>query len=974
MPLSSKPATTLLLFFVTWLFACSFAAAQQSTTVQLTNPGLEGSYAALGSGAISGQIAPGWQDNSAWAGATVQYSQETTNPHGGASCQKIVVISAGTGQAQFQQQFPLKAANIYTASVWMRGLPGSIAILNIQQAASPYTSYAQTSVSLTADWQLVQVQGYITTTESAQLMVAASSPGTIWVDDFAVSYTPGTAGPQPNLGPISPSFFGMHVSNYTKGTLRNPGFEPPYTGVGVNNGISGQTAVNWSDNSSWANPTVTYSMDTTNPHSGAACQKIAVQSPGSGAIQFAQQVTVIPEQTYTLSAWVRGDPGMVIHLLIREAAGTYASYTPGGYPSFTLTSDWQKITVTGLVHNTDGTPAGDVLLMFHTAATGAFFVDDVTFTDASGHTVSGGVPWPTAQFGTLRLWDSDTSWTWLEPQKGVWNWEPLDMWVAEAERHGVRDILLTLGQSPTWASSNPDATSYVGAGAPAPPANNQDWQDYITAVATRYRGRIRYYEIWNEPNDPTYYTGTVAELATLTKEASQILKAIDPGNTVVSPAPYVAGYLDQLLTAGIGPYVDMLAFHIYTYATLPETAGTSLAGVRLVMAKHGVGTTPLWDTEGASGDNTTSDTVSANYVVRRYLVDLAYGSVRFDYYAWGRASKFCPAMESTDPRTLTTTAKAYRYLYGWLQGASLTQVIVDAAGNWQLWFNWPGGRTGVIVWNPTQTTQLALPSSFAARSAHDLWGGVQPVSSSTVNVTGSPVFFASTSDAAPVVATVSNAAGAGNQIAPGSLAILTGTSLAGREQNSSFYPWLMFLGLADVNLGGIDCPLVYTSPGSIVFQVPSALAAGIAQLTISSPEGLSAVSNVAIAVAGPGIFKAGAHAIALNADGRVNTAVTPAAVGSTLLVYLTGIGPVSPAVNDGEAAPSTPLSAATLAASARIGTADAAVQSLTLTPGFAGLAQAAITVPALAAGDYPLVITVGGVTSQAATVSVIPAK
>ena len=97
-------------------------------------------------------------------------------------------------------------------------------------------------------------------------------------------------------------------------------------------------------------------------------------------------------------------------------------------------------------------------------------------------------------------------------------------------------------------------------------------------------------------------------------------------------------------------------------------------------------------------------------------------------------------------------------------------------------------------------------------------------------------------------------------------------------------------------------------------------------------------------------------------------------MGSTLLVYVTGIGPVSPAVNDGEAAPSAPPAAATLAATARIGAADAPVKSLTLTPGTAGLAQAAITVPALAAGDYPLVITVDGVASQTAMVSVIPAK
>ena len=134
-------------------------------------------------------------------------------------------------------------------------------------------------------------------------------------------------------------------------------------------------------------------------------------------------------------------------------------------------------------------------------------MDDVSVTDASGQPVSGGVPWPAVGFGTLRLWDDlqGTTWAELEPAKGVWNWALLDNFVEAAEEHGVSDILLTLGQTPGWASSSPDTASglfVLSAGAPAPPADIQDWRDYVTAVAQRYKGRIRYYEIWNEPNIP----------------------------------------------------------------------------------------------------------------------------------------------------------------------------------------------------------------------------------------------------------------------------------------------------------------------------------------------------------------------------------------------------------------------------------------------------------------------------------------
>jgi hypothetical protein len=403
------------------------------------------------------------------------------------------------------------------------------------------------------------------------------------------------------------------------------------------------------------------------------------------------------------------------------------------------------------------------------------------------------VPWPATRFGTLRLWDSGTSWTSLEPLKGVWNWQPLDIWVAAAEQHRVPDILLTLGQTPAWASSNPDIVNYVGAGAPAPPADIQDWRDYITAVAQRYKGRIRYYEIWNEPNDNTYYTGTVAELAQLTAEAYTILKAVDPGNTVLSPAAYAPGYLDQLLQAGIASYVDIIAYHFYE--TPPEATAAANANVRMVMAAHGVGAIPLWDTEGASGDTTVPEDLAAAYLVRKYLVDLAFGSIRFDWYAWGKATTFCVGTEENDPRVLTEAGRAFGILLSWLQGASLTSASIDASGTWQIglsWspgasltapsidapidasgkrqlgLNWPRGASltatpidvsglrqigpprvagsrGLIVWNPTATVPFAIPGALPSVTQYDIFGNVTPVAASSVNVGASPVLLKSPS-------------------------------------------------------------------------------------------------------------------------------------------------------------------------------------------------------------------------------------
>jgi uncharacterized protein (TIGR03437 family) len=146
-----------------------------------------------------------------------------------------------------------------------------------------------------------------------------------------------------------------------------------------------------------------------------------------------------------------------------------------------------------------------------------------------------------------------------------------------------------------------------------------------------------------------------------------------------------------------------------------------------------------------------------------------------------------------------------------------------------------------------------------------------------------------------------------------------------------------------------------------------------ATLLVNSANGTSAEYPLTIDAAAPGILQYGAgRAVAADALGNLNTAANPARVGSVLVAYLTGIGSLTTTPADGAASPASPLAQALLPASATIGGANAPLLFLGLTPGFIGLAQANVQVPSLAAGDYPLVITVNGVASGPATVSVGP--
>ena len=129
---------------------------------------------------------------------------------------------------------------------------------------------------------------------------------------------------------------------------------------------------------------------------------------------------------------------------------------------------------------------------------------------------------------------------------------------------------------------------------------------------------------------------------------------------------------------------------------------------------------------------------------------------------------------------------------------------------------------------------------------------------------------------------------------------------------------------------------------------------------------------VPVATAAPGLFLQtdGAAIVQNAADDSLNTPSNPAAKGSTIVAYLTGSGPVNPAQKNGVPA-SLSLIYATAPVTATIGSATATVSFTGLTPTFIGLVQMNIVVPTtLAAGVYPLAITIDGQAANTATIAV----
>ena len=231
--------------------------------------------------------------------------------------------------------------------------------------------------------------------------------------------------------------------------------------------------------------------------------------------------------------------------------------------------------------------------------------------------------------------------------------------------------------------------------------------------------------------------------------------------------------------------------------------------------------------------------------------------------------------------------------------------------------------------------------------------------------------FSSLAFAQVTIQAVTDGAGFGPRVAPGSIATIFGTNLASSTVQAPSYPLQTTLGGTTVTVEGTAAPLFYISSSVINFQVPSATPTGTATVTVQAPGGTSAAFSFTVLAEAPAIFQSGLNrAVAQNSDGSTNSDSSPAAGGSVLTVYFTGQGPVTNPVADGTAAPISPLSDSATTFSATIGTSIASVQFLGLAPTFAGVAQANIVVPDLPSGDYQLAINVGGIVSTSAVVSV----
>jgi hypothetical protein len=166
-------------------------------------------------------------------------------------------------------------------------------------------------------------------------------------------------------------------------------------------------------------------------------------------------------------------------------------------------------------------------------------------------------------------------------RKGYYDWWRTDRIVEDAVERDLF-LIVRLDRQPFWSQPDGGALPLEN----APPADLQDFQDFCFATASRYRGKIKAYQVWNEPNLAREWgeqQPNPAEYVELLKHCYTAIKKADPNAIVISAglAPTGTGlpealpddeFLRGMYEAGGAAYFDMLGLNAPGYAASPQTS------------------------------------------------------------------------------------------------------------------------------------------------------------------------------------------------------------------------------------------------------------------------------------------------------------------------------------------------------------------------------------------------------------------
>jgi hypothetical protein len=251
---------------------------------------------------------------------------------------------------------------------------------------------------------------------------------------------------------------------------------------------------------------------------------------------------------------------------------------------------------------------------------------------------------------------SDVGWEVAEPRAPVggvhrYDWSFDDTIAAALAEHGLQWLPI-IDYSAPWAQS-------IAGVDHSPPASDSDYAAFASAFAARYGASgsfwrthpsltakpVDTYEIWNEPDNATFWRPTpdAGGYADLYASARDAIAAVDPTATViVGGLTHVASFVPAMLAArpDLRGQIDGVGLH--PYGANPLAVVANVVQARRVLTAAGLGTVPLyitefgWTTDPPSYPNYLPERLRAQYISETLaaLGHLNCGVAATIFYTW----------------------------------------------------------------------------------------------------------------------------------------------------------------------------------------------------------------------------------------------------------------------------------------------------------------------------------------------------
>ena len=535
----------------------------------------------------------------------------------------------------------------------------------------------------------------------------------------------------------------------------------------------------WQVNSWGTEPPVAsfWSKDSSCSRNGVASSTFEVLSRGNGDAEVTLPGVLTSNKAYKLNVWLYSSSSTRVDVFFRRDGFPYETTANR---SVTVLG-WTQVILSGIHASNAG---GSVRIALHDdnirLCINSASLIPITFSSVGSPVASNSIDasffgihlnrlgrhnsWPTFDPGTLRLWDTGTTWALLQPTSAPIDWENnpyaqrLDYYV----RHGISNhpgiqFIYTLGMTPSWAGSKHPTNcnaSFYGPSICTKPQDIESWRQHVRELGLRYKGVIRVWEVWNEADVWVHWDNKPEDMVPLVKVASEELKKIDPNNKIIGPnvTMFGLGFLNRFLAAGGSAYIDGISIHAYLGRS-PELSLASLRNLRQMLTEQGIGNMPIWNTEtGVSCIAQLEDCApiqagspsvlnGEDALAQGLIVNAAFGVANFSYYTWeGSIIKYGNlALVENDYQTPTKAGLVYSNIRAWLTGANLSYQTANTGGLNVVKVQ-RGGVTSFVLWSSgapvmyhltgqlvVNRYMLAGGSSFNLLLSRQLKVGAEPI-------------------------------------------------------------------------------------------------------------------------------------------------------------------------------------------------------------------------------------------------------